>query len=108
MEKTNLKTNFTNLYTSNIVSKARNHKATTNKDGSAITNNSWKRKTKDKEKLKSRDQSIGGNPNKSQKISECTSPQSSCQQNNGVTNGDRFTTAKNSGLNSSKHCPLFK
>ena len=96
MAKTNSKTNFTNLYASNIVSKARNRKAATNKDGSTITNNSWKSKTKDKEKLKSSDQSIGGNPNKSQKISECTSPQSSCRQNNGVTNGDGITAAKNS------------
>ena len=47
-------------------------------------------------KNKLRDQSIGGNPNKSQKISECTSPQSSCRYNNGVTNGDGITAAKNS------------
>ena len=101
MAKTNSKTNFTNLYASNIISSARNRKAATNKDGSTITNNSWKsktvtKKTKDKEKLKSRDQSIGSNPNKSQKISEFTSPQSSCQQNNGLTNGDGITAAKNS------------
>ena len=91
-----MKTNFTNFYASNIVSKAQNHKAATNKDGSIITNTSWKSKTKDKEKLKSRDQSIGGNPHKSQKISECTSPRSSCRQNNGVTNGDGITATKNS------------
>ena len=84
-------TNFTHLNKINVVNNTRNRKPATNKDGSTITNNSWKsktvtKKTKDKEKLKSRDQSIGSNPNKSQKISEFTSPQSSCRQNDGVTN----------------------
>ena len=92
-------TNFTHLNKINFVNNTRNRKPATNKDGSTITNNSWKsktvtKKTKDKEKLKSRDQSIGSNPNKSQKISEFTSPQSSCRQNNGLTNGDGITAAK--------------
>ena len=89
------------MNTSNIVSNTRNRRAAANKDGSTITNDNWKsktvtKKTKDNEKLKLRDHSIGSNPSKSQKTSEFISPQSICRQNNGVTNGDGITAAKNS------------
>ena len=101
-------TNFTHLNKINIVNNTRNRKPATNKDGSKLTNN-WKKNditTKKKGKPQFCAQSIGSNSNKSQKTSNATSPQSSCRQNDGVTNGDGITTAKNSGLQTHQNIVL--
>ena len=93
-------TNFTHLNKTNIINNAQNCKPATNKDGSEL-DNSWKINGITKKKKGETQfcaQSVGSNSNRSQKTSNATSPQSSCRQNDGVTNSDGITAVMNSYL----------